>query len=77
VNEEVGRIEQGWIQLARSEQFLGIFSKQKTCDPGQANQNLLCELHSRKIIKNSSSGFSFGGKVSTFFTGWPKKSVNI
>jgi hypothetical protein len=50
VNEEVGRIEQGWIQLTRSEQFLGIFSN-KACDPGQANQKLLCGLHSRKSSK--------------------------
>jgi hypothetical protein len=51
VNEEVGRREQGWIQLVRSEQFLGIFSNQKTCDPGQAKQKLLCGLHSRKSLK--------------------------
>jgi hypothetical protein len=54
VSEEVGRIEQGWIQLVWGRcnfwELIRKFSN-KTCDPGQAIQKLLCGLHSRKTSK--------------------------
>ncbi len=54
VNEEVGRTAGLDSALPNRSNFwesIRIFSKQKTCDPGQANQKLLCGLHSRKSSK--------------------------